>query len=314
LIQNVEASLLPSKEIRALCTKVPVAALRGEDAAFKALRAELGIDTLSPWLSVYDAKGELLGTRSAGIPDCTPANAGRYPAILAETIDLILARPVSVQELERQWKTGAMEDQRVETLLERLSEMWAFKKLVGICTSVMDDRNRSAHVRDLARVQYLPAFSLGMGVTGSDLEKIRRVQQEGERLFPDMRDPALSEKLADVLMELYEAEFDIPARTQAAAKRMEQAAAGRPEAEDSKRAIQSFSSYFQKQMAQKEAQFRKLPEGWEHDECITRGRLAAQLGNAKETIEFCSRIEDKGPPFDAWLREARGKLEREARQ
>jgi hypothetical protein len=312
LIKSVEASLLPSKEIRALCGKVPFAALRGEDAAFKTLRAELGIDPLSPWLAVYDAKGELLGARSAGIQGCTRANAARYPAVVAETIEEILARRVSFQELERQWKTGAMEEKLVETLMERLNEMWAFKKLVNVCTSVMDDRNRSSHLRDLGRFNYLPAYSLGMGVMAHELEKVHRVEQEGERIFPDMRDPALTERLAEVLLELYEQEFDIPARIEAAVKRMEEAIAGRPEAEDSKRAIKTFSSYFQKQVAGKEAQLKKLPEGWDHDESSTRGRLSAQLGKAKETIEYCSMIEDKGSPFDGWLREARGKLERES--
>jgi hypothetical protein len=303
--------LLPSKEIRALCAKVPFAATRGDDAAYKTLREELGIDSEGPYVTVYDGKGELLGARSAGVQGCTRANAARYPALLAETIEEILARPVSFQELERQWKSGAKDEKLVETLMERLMEMYAFKKLVNVSTAVIDDRNRSARLRDLGRINRYVGHSLAMGYTAKDA---RQLALEGERIIPDMRDPALIERLLGIVWEAYAQEFDFPAKAEAAVKRMEEQAAGRPDVDDSRKAIHSFSSYIRKQASLKEEQFRKLPDGWDHNEVFTRGQLSVQLGKAKETIEYLSMDDDKGPPFDGWLREAREKLERESRK
>ena len=74
----MEASLLPSKKMKALCAKVPVVAIGRKDPTSKRFMEEFGVPYVSSWVVVLNNKGEghswsgkfsmMLSIESAAIP------------------------------------------------------------------------------------------------------------------------------------------------------------------------------------------------------------------------------------------------------
>jgi hypothetical protein len=309
LVKSVEKSLLTSLRIHELCAKVPVAVTYSQEGADPVIRELLGLGMLNPWIVIYDPKGELLGSRCAQPNNGVVYQAKEFPDVLTRMIEEILARPQSVEELERQWKTGVPSEATLETLMDRLTEMRSYGKLVEVSEGIIREDTRSTHLRDLGR--YYSYIGKVCGVSPPEQQEFgfhQRNAELGERLLLAMKDPAVMEKHAELLWAWgYQSEFDFPAKTREAVKRMEQEIAGRPGEENSRMAIDMFSRSCVKRTETIQKDLEKLPVGWDHPQAFERASCCAWLGMAKETVEYFS-AHPHVPPCDRWLNEAREKL------
>ncbi|HLY11354.1 MAG TPA: hypothetical protein VKW04_18775 [Planctomycetota bacterium] len=304
LVKSVEKSLLTSPRIRKLCSKVAVAATHSRQGDDPAIRELLGLGMLNPWIVVYDPNGELLGSRAAQPYSGVVYQAEEFPDVLIRMIEEILARPQSIEELERQWKSPAPSEAILVTLMERLTEMTAYGKLVEVSEGIIREEARSTHLRDLGRYYFYIGKSSGVRYEDSHTQ----AAVLGERLLLEMKDPAVMEKQAELLWAWgYQSEFDFPAKTREAVKRMEQEIARRPGEESSKVAIGIFSRSCAKRTETMQKELEKLPVGWDHPQAFERANYCAWLGMAKETVEYFS-THSFGSQYDRLLKEAREKL------
>jgi hypothetical protein len=188
-------------------------------------------------------------------------------------------------------------------------EMTSYGKLVEVSESITPQEARSIHLRDLSR--YYSYIGKVCGVSPAEqrgYQSHQRNAQLGEQLLLAMKDPAVMEKQAELLWAWgYQSEFDFPAKTREAVKRMDLEIAGRPGEETSKVAIGIFSRSCMKRTETIQKDLEKLPVGWDHPQAFERATCCAWLGMAKETVEYFS-TKSFGPQYDRWLNEAREKL------
>ena len=227
----MEASLLPSEEIRNLSGKAILAAVRRGDPALKALRAEFGIAWPNLWVIVLDAKGETLAGfmgDSVGRGGCTQDAAAGFPARLAGRIEDGLGRLQSVQALERGWIGHPGDAAAFQALRDRLRDLDQLPRLSGVCERVLGDPQLPGEVRDAVRIE---AFLLrAQDPRGcSDAACRNAFIEEGERLLIGIpRHPRSGEVVAALCRSglTFDDGGDLPARVSAALARLDTAAGG----------------------------------------------------------------------------------------
>ena len=292
----MEASLLPSPEIRALCGKVTVAASRIEDPASKALTGEFEIPYGNCWILVLDGKGETLASFMADHAGqgCTKESAGKFPAMIAAKIEACLKRTESLQALEQRWRADPKDLPALQDFAARLEESDAHRRLTAFCDEALARPDLIPPVRDEVRMR---AF-LGRSKTGDNItsgEARERFVEEGIRLLLDApTHPKAAEALNWLCWSGLANAFDLPAKSQTVLDQL------RTEAEtsgDGARAkaldahIQTLSDLCSKRIAQTEENLKKLPETNRQG----RGLGAATLGDAEGTLRFLD-----GPPDPSW--------------
>jgi len=135
----VEASLLPSTEIREICQKTPMAVVPRGDAA-KELEKEFQLRARSPVFVVLDAKGETLAKVSAediGV-GCTKETVAQFPRLVAERMTSCLARGETLEALERAWAVEKTTSAGT-ALAARLEEQKDFRRLADLCETLPMD-------------------------------------------------------------------------------------------------------------------------------------------------------------------------------
>ena len=130
--------MLPSKEMKALCAKVPVAAIGINDPLSKRLMKEFSVPYVSSWVVVLNNKGEAVASfqGDAASAGCTKETANKFPQLLVKKINDCVAWTKSVVALETRWKTTKAEVD-FENLVKLLVDMKAYGKAAWVCEKQM---------------------------------------------------------------------------------------------------------------------------------------------------------------------------------
>jgi hypothetical protein len=229
----VEASLLPSKEIHALCKREIVAVIPREAPGCEELRTEFAIPFLNSWVVVLDGKGETLGSfigDNAGT-GCTAESSDRFPTNLAALIEQGLERQESVQELERHWRSNPRDAEAFNCLAERLQEMEASAKIRELCAEAAATRRLPRQLRDDFRLRAFIVRTSDRTEDLSDPDTRAAFVREGEKLLiAHAGHPRASELLPTLFYTGYNRYFDVPAHSARGIARLRRAARKVPKA------------------------------------------------------------------------------------
>lgn len=304
----MEASLLPSKEVRGLAEKVVLAALKAENPACEELRKEFDIPWTNSWVVVLDSKGETLDCwvgDSAGA-GCDEKTASQFPAMLVTKIEQSLARTTSLQALQREWDKSPNDTVAMDALLQRLAELSAFRKAIEVCEHRASDPSVSEEIRNLCRWRaFENKFNRDQDSDDPDQVKLAA---EGEKLLADLAGHPQAEAFAESLFAFaYTRGFDVPAQCAAGLERLEKMARTHKDPGPLRKRIQQLTSI----LARWTEEIRQILAATEPNE---QGFHAASLGDAKATIEFFSKppLSDY-PEYQKWVQQAKEKLERESK-
>ena len=300
--------MLPSERIRSLSKTVVIAGVRKSDPACEALRKEFDARATG-WVIVLDARGELLDSWAA---DKTGAlkkkeSAEGFPALFADKLDESLRRKETLQELERRWEKAPKEEAPFDALASRLEEMGSFGRLRGFCEKVAALTGLPAERRAGALLWGYSARPREFAALVTP-ELVARFVEEGEGLLVDHAANPRAVKAAEALfLGGYSGKFDVPAKSAAGIARLEKASQGLKEPGPLRERIGELSRLREKeigdlQKARAAAQGNEASEAW----------YAMALGDAEATIRAYSQPPyDKNSTYQAWVREAREKLQRQ---
>ena len=298
----MEASLLPSEELRKLSDRAVVVAVRGTDPACEVLVKEFSIFHGSLAVAiVLDGKGETLACWSAdgAAESCTRESVNRFPAVIVEKLKESLARAESTQLLERRASERPKDEAAFEALVRRLKEAPAVHPLRNLCIKVEAAPELPRPIRARAR---MARFIVEEGFFAQDFDKEVR---EGEDLLVEFAAHPEAAELVHPLSQAYTGAyvFDYPRRTADALKRLEDRAKVQPDPAPLRLRITGLS----KQMEVWKSYFQRNLEGVDEKE---RGFAAARLGDAETAVRILSQPQHENDPVcRKVLRLAREKTE-----
>jgi hypothetical protein len=305
----VEASLLPSKAIRALCKLTIVAVIRCHDPECDELRKEFAIPFLNSWVVVLDGKGETLASwmgDSAGA-GCSKDSVDQFPRNLVRLIRESLKRAESVEELERRWRKSPRDMERLEAFARRLEEMDAYGKLCQLCQEALAIPGLSQPQRDELRIRAFTARASDPTQRRPTRKSRAEFVREAERLLVELAaHPRAAELVGDLFATGYAHTFDVPGKSGKAIARLERAARQLADATALKERI--------RELTERRQEWITITTEALHRTADRSGKrfLAALLGDARAAIELCSQDGySEDPEYRQWLREATRKLERE---
>jgi hypothetical protein len=308
----VEASLLPSKAIRALCKQAVVTVIKKEDPGCAELRKEFAIPYLNSWVVVLDGQGETLAswmgdTAGAG---CTQRSVGKFPRNLARLIREGLERSETLEELERRWKDHPHDMERFEALAHRLEEMEAHGKLRQLCREAAANPALSDRQRDEFRIREFTARASDPSERLSTRKARARFVREGEELLVELAaHPKAAELIHALFSRAYAHTFDVPGRSARAVARLERASRKVADPTPLKERIRELADMRAQWMAVTNESLQQMEDGF------VKNFIGATLGDARAAIKFCSRPPyNEIPEYQEWLREAQKKRERERKR
>jgi hypothetical protein len=304
----VEASLLPSKEIRDLCEHAIVVVLRRNDAACVELRKEFAVPLLSSWVVVLDGKGETLDSwvGDAAGAGCKKDSVSQFPGNLVRLIRLSLERSETIEELERRWKQHRNDTELFEALARRLGEMLAYGRLQQLCQAAAADPELVESQRDGFRIQAFVAWA------SDDLQRLftqndrARFVREGERLLVELAAHPQAADLVEALFSRgYTHCFDVPGQSAAAIARLEGASREAKDADALKQHIRKLGDVREGWMSRTKQALERI------EDASTKKFFAAMLGDEQAAIDVFSQPPySERPEYGDWLREAKRKAER----
>jgi hypothetical protein len=282
----VEASLLPSKEIAALATRVTLAVVRTIDPSCAGLRKEFGVPYLNSWVVVLDAKGEVLASWMGDVAGtgCRESAAATFPGSMARLIRKSLRVAESLEELERRWQKDIGNLSAFDTYARRLQQMHRFEELQKICHAQVGNPRLTADMRKVFRIR---EFLTRGSACRSDLHTSKgraRFARAGEKLLIELADhPKAADFPAALFGFVYAHGFDVPARSAEAIARLTKAVPKHPHPSALKERIR---------------QLEKVAEDWIKEmkkylskaEGLTQKQfLAASLGDAQAAVDLFSQ-------------------------
>lgn len=209
--------MLPSKEIKDLCNKVVVVALKSSDKASTEFGKEFNAPDAGLWLwvVVLDAKGETLasfwGDKTGKA--CTKENVDKFPSMLVEKIEICMQRKQSVQELERIISKNPTDEAAFGKLADRLEENLTFGKLAKPCDEIASTKDIPTKTWENVEIRGF------INKVQDNSQEHSKLIEEGEYLIT--KAPHKCERIVkDLFYFVYSDNFDVPCKTQAAIERI----------------------------------------------------------------------------------------------
>jgi hypothetical protein len=308
----VEASLLPSKAIRALAKQVVLTAVRREDPVCAELRKEFAVPMLNSWVVVLDGKGETLASwvgDGAG-HGCKKGSVDKFPRNLVKWIRISLERTETVQELERRWRRRPQDTDLFEAFAQRLQEMHAYRKLRQHCQEAMANPTLAQTQRDEFRIRAFTAWASDYNHNLSTPKARKQFVREGEILLLELAGHPQAAGLVYALFSRgYADSFDFPAKSAQAIARLERASRQVADGTAVKERIGELAQVRQEWIESRTEALRKYTDG------SPKNYFAALLGDAEAAIELCSQPGYSDfPQYREWLQEAKRKMERQRKR
>jgi hypothetical protein len=301
----VEASLLPSRAIAALSEEVVLVVLRSTRSQCAGLCKEFAVPCSNSWVVVLDAKGETLASwiGDAAGDSCEAAAAQQFAEGMAARIRDSLRYPVSLQELERQWRRDYHNLAQFEKYTARLKEMEAFGKLRRLYLRLAADSRFDEKQRQDFRLRAW--FTLAEEPFGLDTTRQRtRFARQGEQLLVDVAAQPCSTVLVETLFRsVYTHGFDVPARMARARERLKELALrlGKPAA---------LEKHIRQLARLCRDWARQMQERLDQETDPTNAQfVAASLGDAQAAVDLFSQPDYREvPEYQERLRAAEKKL------
>ena len=308
----MEASLLPSKGIRALCEQAVVAVVKKGDAGCAELRKEFAVPYLNSWVVVLDGKGETLAGWIGDVAGagCKKSSVGKFPLNLVRLVRKSLERGETVEELERRWKNRRHDTELFEGLARRLAEMHAYGRLRQLCLEAAADTELSGPQRDGFRIRAFTARASDPAERLSSRKARAQFVREGERLLVELAGHPQAAGLVGALFSRgYAHTFDVPGRSAAAIARLERACRKAGDATALKERIRELAERREKWIAATRQSLQRI------ENASAKRFFAATLGDAHAAIKLFSRPPySKYPEYRDWLQEAKRKAERQSKR
>ncbi len=307
----MEASLLPSKAIRAFAKQVVLAVVKRDDTACAALRKEFAIPFLNSWVVVLDGKGETLASwvGDAAGAQCDKRSVHKFPRNLVRLARQMLKRTETLQELLRQWEGRPGDTKLFETLSRRLSEMHGYGRLRQLCEDAAKNPKLSEVQRHGFRIQAFTARASDHSEKLATRMARARFARLGEKLLVELAGHPQAGDLVDaVFYRGYAHDFDVPTRSAQALARLERACRAKADAAPLRERIRELTRVREDWIAATKESLGEIKD------THTKEYLAAALGDARAAIKLCSRRPYRdNPEYREWLREAQRKVERESK-
>jgi hypothetical protein len=308
----VEASLLPSTEIRALSQRVILVVVKRADARCAKLRTEFGVATGNSWVVVLDTKGETLASwiGDAAGAACDERTADRFARNLVSGIDESLRRTETEQELERRWKKNRSDTAAFERFSERLKEALAFPRLRQICHEAAANPALAKDVRSQFKLSEF--IARGLDSSGHLLTQNWRAAwiREGEELLVNLASHSNATELVGAMFSTgYAHGFDVPARAARAIARLRRRAGKLDDPTHLTKCICALA----KCRAEWIGQMKTHLDGVEDMSAEKYLDLTASLGDAQAAIDLYSRTPfSDSPHAQEWLRCAKAKIQEQS--
>lgn len=305
----MEASLLPSRAIRALCKQAVVAVVKGDDAACAALRKEFAIPFHNSWVVVLDGKGETLASciGDAAGAGCKKSSADKFPLHLVRFVRQSLERGESVEELERCWKDRPGDAELFDALARRLAEMHAHGRLRQLCLEAAAHPELSGPQRDGFRIRAFVARASDHTERLSTRRARARFVREGERLLVELAaHPQAGDLVGALFSRGYAHCFDVPAHSARAVARLEKTCRTATDGTPLKERIRELAAMREEWMAVTKQALEQM------EDTSAKRFFAAILGDAQAAITLFSQPPYSDlPEYRDGLQEAKRKAERQ---
>lgn len=307
----MEAVLLPSPDVKKLCEKAVVVAVRRSDPACAELRKEFDIPYLNSFAIVLNPRGETMTSFMADTAGrgCTKESSDKFPEMVVAKIEDGLRKADSLQDLERRVESSPSDAAALKELQARIEEVTGFARLGRFLDKISVNPDLPAQVRADLRIQAFMARSRAPGIFTSRESKTR-LAEEGEKLLVDLADHPGAEPIASTLFNVaYASQFDVPSKSAAGIERLRRQIRDHQKPSALRAVVDTLEKIRATWIERTEAA-RHQGEGKGAE--FTRAYNGVMLGDAPETVRFFGQPPyDRTPLYKTWVKEARERLERE---
>jgi hypothetical protein len=300
LVTSAEVNLLPSMEFKGFVEKTRVAAVRSSTPEAKALSTEFRIETINAWFVILDAKGETIDRFCPeSDTECSRKSAQEFAPNIVARMKKGLAETSSLQELERRWRKQPSDLAARKDLVARLEKMALKREFPRLCKAALSDPSLPAGDKVAYELQVY-FWDTKDSVFFEEKERAAFLNR-GEEMLSLHADHALAAELCDTLGSQMKDGFDAVGRWAECIERLKKLTTANPS--------DAFKACIERMKRLREyyiEDIRDVQKLYPNDEGA-QGYFAAQLGDAKKTVEILSKPQ-YAELYEAVLKKARARL------